>query len=272
MQTLPSPPPPLNGSRYSVLDDKTALEDATKALDEQPQYKPDFIGELRQDIGRIAKMLLHPRQIAALHAPFTKVYQTAIRQFEMRDSIIDELQRDHKSYDVLPQDSKRRVNAVLELGRLLSDTFSEEQLRSGIVNPGEKTVVRFTDGGSTYRTKEKIHALMSAQGEVLKLNDDEIQAYLGLRSMFDAALDKFRDQTLIDFGFPELVGKKDAGREIMSMIGENTPAAKKERMEGVARFIREIEQAKRTNRLLCICLMPGVYYWSFFPTAWKRTE
>lgn len=110
---------------FSVLPDDTALADATKALNETPQYKPDFIGQLQQDIGRIAKFILHPRQIAVLHKDFTPAYTTAIDQFAMRDSIIDELQQDHQAYDVLPQASKARINAVLELGRLLSTTYDE---------------------------------------------------------------------------------------------------------------------------------------------------
>lgn len=233
--------------RFSVLPDDTALEDAISALDKPEQFKPDFIGQLQQDIGRIARFVLHPRQIAALHKDFTPVYRTAVSQFEMRDSIIDELQQDHKSYDVLPQKSKQRVNAVLELGRLLSASYSEQQLRNGIVNPGEKSVVKFTDGGSTYRAKEKINALLTAEGEVVKLSDAEIEAYLGLRAMFDKALDKFKDQTLEDFGLPDLAGKKNVAKMIMDMINENTPAAKRERLEGIARFVQEIEQAKRTG-------------------------
>ena len=233
--------------RFSVLPDDTALEDATKALDEPAQYKPDFIGQLQQDIGRLAKILLHPRQIAALHKDFAPVYRAAIEQFEMRDSIIDEFQQDHKAYDVLPQKSKKRVNAVLELGRLLSTTYSEAKLREGVVNPGVKNVVKFTEGGSTYREKEKINALLSAEGEVIQLSEAEIQAYLGLRKMFDKALDKFKDQTLEDFGFPELVGQQKAAGEILAMIDATTPAEKAERLQNIARFIQEIEQAKRTG-------------------------
>ena len=233
--------------RFSVLPDDTALEDATKALDEPVQYKPDFIGQLQQDIGRLAKILLHPRQIAALHKDFAPVYRAAIEQFEMRDSIIDEFQQDHGAYDVLPQASKKRVNAVLELGRLLNATFSEDKLKQGVVNPGSKTVVKFTEGGSTYREKEKINALLSAEGEVIQLSEAEIQAYLGLRKMFDKALDKFKDQTLEDFGFPELVGQQKAAGEILAMIDATTPAEKAERLQNIARFIQEIEQAKRTG-------------------------
>lgn len=160
-----------------------------------------------------------------MHKDFTPVYTTAIDQFAMRNSIIDEFQQDHRAYDALPQKSKERVNAVLELGRLLSITYDEKAPATGVINLGTKSVVRFSAGGKSYRTKEKFEALLSAPGEVLKLDAAEVEAYLGLCRMFDAALDRFRDQALTDFGFPALVGQKGAYDAIMDMIDDNTPAA-----------------------------------------------
>lgn len=235
------------GPRFSLLPEETALEDATAALDQEEQFKPDFIGQLQNDIGRIAKFVLHPRQIAALHKGFTPVYRTAISQFEMRDSIIDELQQDHRAYDELSNEGKRKVNAVLELGRLLSATYSKERLLNGIANPGEKNGIKFAPNGSTYRVKEKISAVMSGAGEIVQLTEEEADAYLSLRNMFDNALDKFKDQTLEDFGFPELVGDKGAAKKIMDMIDEDMPQDRADRLSGIARFIQEIEQAKRTG-------------------------
>lgn len=234
------------GPRFSALPDETALEDATKALDEK-QERPDFIGQLQDDLGRVAKFVLHPRQIAALHKDFAPVYRTAVSQFEMRDSIIDELQQDHRQYDDLSTKSKEKVNAILELGRLFSATYSRDSLLAGVANKGEKTVVKFTEGGSSYREKQKVNALLSAPGEIVQLTEEEADAYLGLRTMFDRALDKFKDQTLEDFGLPELAGKKDAAKQVMAMITPDTPAAKAERLTNIARFIGEIEQAKRTG-------------------------
>lgn len=233
--------------RYSVLPNDTALADATRALDNPEQLKPDFIGQLSQDIGRIARFVLHPRQIAALHKGFTPVYRTAISQFEMRDALIDELQQHHKAYDELSQESKTRVNSVLELGRLYSTTYPEKALKDGIAHSGEKTVVRLDENGKTTRVKEPVKALLSQPGEVIKLDPAEIEAYNGLRSMFDEALDKFKDQTLTDFGYPELAGTKKAAAAVMAKITPATPAAVRDRLEGVARFIEEIEQAKRTG-------------------------
>jgi N12 class adenine-specific DNA methylase len=231
--------------RYSVLSDNTALADATAALTAPKQIKPDAIGQLSDDIGRVAKFVLHPRQIASLHKPFTPVYNTAIQQFEMRDALIDELQRDHKAYDLLPQASKAKVNAVLELGRLYNATYHDKALKAGIAHTGTKTVVKKDEDGKPYRVQEPVQALLSVRGEVHKLNDAEIEAYLGLRDMFDNALDKFRDQTLTDFGFPELAGMKNPSEALKAMITPDMSPLKQTRIEGVARFIGEIEQAKR---------------------------
>lgn len=233
--------------RFSVLEDATALDDAIEALDAPKQLKPDVIGQLADDIGRVARFVLHPRQIASLHKPFTPVYRTAIAQFEMRDALIDQLQQHHKAYDDLPQASKTRVNAVLELGRLYSASYPEKALKDGIGHVGKKTVAKFDDEGKSIRVQEPVHALLSQVGEVHKLDAAEIEAYMGLRAMFDEALEKFKDQTLVDFGLPELAGQKDAAKQIMAMINPNMAPAKRDRLQGIVRFIEEIEQAKRTG-------------------------
>jgi len=63
--------------------------------------------------------------------------------------------------------------------------------------------------------------------------------------MFDRALDLFRDQTLEEWGFGELVGEKDAAKAIAQMAEEDPANA--EYLMGVANFIAEIEQAKRAG-------------------------
>ncbi len=239
--------PSIPDIRYSVLPDDTALADATAALDKPGQFKPDIIGELSEDIGRVARFVLHPRQIAALHKEFTPVYNTAIAQFEMRDALIDELQQDHKAYDNLPQEGKAKVNAVLELGRLYSATYPDKALKDGIAHTGTKTVAKIDENGKAYREQQPVQALLSVRGEVHKLNPAEIEAYNGLRAMFDNALDKFKDQTLTDFGLPELAGTKKAAEAVMAMITPATPALKRDRLQGIANFINEIEQAKRSG-------------------------
>lgn len=183
----------------------------------------------------------------ATHKEFNPVYRTAIGQFEMRDALIDELQQSKRSYDALTQASKAKVNAVLELGRLYHTTYPDKALKDGIGHAGTISAIKMDEYGKTHRVKKDVHALLSQPGEVIKLDAAEIEAYQGLRAMFDNALDKFKDQTLSDFDFPELAGNPKAADALQAMITPITPPVKRERLEGLARFIGEIEQAKRTG-------------------------
>lgn len=236
--------------RYSLTPEQRerALDEAAEALDAKPAVpRDDYVGRVVQDVSLGARLLVHPRTIAAIHPEFTPVYNTAVSQMETRDRHIAEFGRDVAAYTALPQESKAKVNKILELGRLTSRTYTAEQLESGIANTGTKTSVVMDDQGRPHTVKEPFKALLSEQGEVITLNEQERQAYLELRKMFDAALDKFRDQALEEFGFGHLAGKPNAAKEISSMMAAAKDAAETERLQNIARFIGEIEQAKRTG-------------------------
>lgn len=187
--------------RYSVTPEQgeQAIDEADKALTEAVA-KPDYIGRVVTDVGLSARLIIHPRQIAAIHPEFTPVYRTAISQMETRDKHIAELGRDVAAYDSLPQQGKENVNKVLELGRLMSQTYTKEELASGLVNTGERTVVSMEDG-KPKKAKVKVDALLSGAGEVITLTKEEIDAYTDLRKMFNTALDMMRNQTLTELGF-----------------------------------------------------------------------
>lgn len=187
--------------RYSVTPEQgeQAIDEADKALTEAVA-KPDYIGRVVTDVGLSARLIVHPRQIAAIHPEFTPVYRTAISQMETRDKHIAELGRDVAAYDSLPQQGKENVNKVLELGRLMSQTYTKEELASGLVNTGERTVVSMEDG-KPKKAKVKVDALLSGAGEVITLTKEEIDAYTDLRKMFNTALDMMRNQTLTELGF-----------------------------------------------------------------------
>jgi hypothetical protein len=89
--------------------------------------------------------------------------------------------------------------------------------------------------------------LLTKQGEKVKLNDAEIKAYLSLREMFDNALERFKEESLRDFGVENLIGDKDAAAKLMKMSSEAKSNASQFKYQNIARFIREIEQAKRTG-------------------------
>ena len=233
--------------RFSVTPEQgdKAIEAADKALTEAP-VKDDYIGRVVGDIGLSARLIVHPRQIAAIHPEFTPVYRTAISQMETRDTHIAELGRDVAAYDSLPQEGKERVNKLLELGRLMSMTYTADELQRGVINTGERTVVSMVDGKPT-RATVPVKALLSGQGEVITLTPDEAKAYTDLRKMFDRALDMMRDQTLTELGFEDLVGQPNAAKAIRELITDQTPAEQVERLTNIAKFVAEIEQAKRAG-------------------------
>lgn len=233
-------------TRFSVSPERaeTILDEANDALD--GKVKDDFIGPVLGDMSLGAKLIVHPRTVAAVHKEFTPVYRTAISQMETRDKNIAELGQGLLPYNALDQAGKENVNKVLELGRLTSQTYTAEELRNGVGNPGEKSVVVMVDGKPQV-SKVEMNALLTEVGEVVKLSDDEITSYLALRDTFDKALDKMRDQTLTELGFEEFVGVKDAAKAIVGTIDDNTPAETAERLRNVAAFVGEIEQAKRAG-------------------------
>lgn len=229
-------------------DPNKAIEAGIAALtDGGAQYRPDFKGDILRDIGRIAKFILHPRQIAALHKPFTPVYETGLSQAEMRDSIIDDLQRYQKRYATLDLEGKANVNKILELGRLMGETYTRQELESGIVNTGERTHVEVDENGRSRRVKKPLQSLLTTAGEFVKLTPEEAKAYIGLRRMFDNALDRFKAQTLIESGFQDVAHDRQAAKKLLATITEDMPQAKAERVANIARFVDEIEQAKRTG-------------------------
>lgn len=231
--------------KFSVNDESQALDEASAALD-APKVKDDYIGRVLGDMSLGARLLVHPRTVAAVHKEFTPVYRTAISQMETRDKFIAEFGADVKAYDHLDQQGKENVNKVLELGRLTSAVYSADALRDGVANTGEKSTVVMV-GGKPFVTKERVQALLTEAGEVVKLNEQEIKAYQDLRRMFDHALDKMRDVTLEEMGFGEFAGQGNAAKKIIATIDDKTPPEKAERIKNIAAFVAEIEQAKRAG-------------------------
>ena len=188
-----------DGSDITPEQGDKAIDAADEALTKAP-IKDDYIGRVVGDVGLSARLLVHPRQIAAIHPEFTPVYRTAISQMETRDKHIANLGADVAAYDSLPQEGKERVNKLLELGRLMSVVYTRDELQTGVVNTGERTVVSIVDG-KPRRATVPVTALLSGNGEVITLTKEEADAYTDLRKMFDRALDMMRDQTLKDMGF-----------------------------------------------------------------------
>ncbi len=234
-------------SKSSPAQKEPVVTAATESIDRDESRDWDSLGRIIADQSIGSRLFVHPRTIAAVHPEFTPVYKTAISQMETRDANVAELGEHVAGYDELTQPGKLQVNKVLELGRLLERNFSEDELKAGVETPASKKVASVDDEGKPVVVDVPLTPLLSKKGEVIKLSGAEAKAYTDLRNMFDVALDKFRDQVLEEYGFPELVGTKDAGRGILEMITPETPATRAETLTNMARFVSEIEQAKRTG-------------------------
>lgn len=234
-------------SKSSPAQKEPVVTAATESIDRDESRDWDSLGRIFADQSIGSRLFVHPRTIAAVHPEFTPVYKTAISQMETRDANVAELGEHVAGYDELTQPGKLQVNKVLELGRLLERNFSEDELKAGVETPASKKVASVDDEGKPVVVDVPLTPLLSKKGEVIKLSGAEAKAYTDLRNMFDIALDKFRDQVLEEYGFPELVGTKDAGRGILEMITPETPVARAETLTNMARFVSEIEQAKRTG-------------------------
>lgn len=231
----------------SPAEKEPVVTAATESIDRDESRDWDSLGRIIADQSIGSRLFVHPRTIASIHPEFTPVYKTAISQMEARDANIAELGEHVVGYDELTQPGKLQVNKVLELGRLLERNFSEDELKAGIKTPASKKMASVDDEGKPVVINVPLTPLLSKKGEVIKLSGAEAKAYTDLRNMFDVALDKFRDQVLEEYGFPELVGTQDAGRGILEMITQETPATRAETLTNMARFVSEIEQAKRTG-------------------------
>lgn len=246
--------------RYSISEEQKAktLADADAELSAE---RNERIGTIADDISFGARKVVYPRTIATTHKEFTPVYGTGIAQQEARDAHIADLATGMSDYNKLTAEQKANVNKVVELGRLTAQNYTAEDLADGVANTGTKKTVRITKGGKPQVVETAIHAALTEAGEVVKLSGKEIKAYEDLRAMFDKALDKFRDQTLIEFGHPELAGNADAA----SILEKQAKTSRDgERLENIAKFIRDIEQAKRTG------YVPFTRYGDYYVTVKEK--
>lgn len=246
--------------RYSISEEQKAktLADADTELSTE---RNERIGTIADDISFGARKVVYPRTIATTHKEFTPVYETGIAQQEARDAHIADLATGMSDYNKLTAEQKANVNKVVELGRLTAQNYTAEDLADGVANTGTKKTVRITKGGKPQVVETAIHAALTEAGEVVKLSDKEIKAYTELRAMFDKALDKFRDQTLIEFGHPELSGNPDAAKILEEQAKTSRDG---DRLNNIAKFIRDIEQAKRTG------YVPFTRYGDYYVTVKEK--
>jgi len=141
---------------------------------------------LMADLGRVSAMVLHPHQIATLYKEFTPVYRAVIERFKQREVLIHQLSRPLDFYNSLNDAAKKKVNAVLEIGRIDGKNYKPDDTGKIVVkNEGLKNTVHSRDG------------------QTITLTPAEAAAYAGVRMSMDMALDKFTETILEEHGLLE---------------------------------------------------------------------
>lgn len=193
------------------------------------------------DINWFTKTMVHPRTIAKLYRPFAPVWRAAETMFIQRDQIATDLGKILDPFYQLGQESKRKVGAVLELGRLGKTIYKGEEIK--VANGGIE------------------NARLSAPGEVIELNKEESAAYHAVREGMNKALDHFRDMLLREANYDPADQKtpktsKQVERIIKELEAKMETAESEDRREinmNIDRhtFLRdamaEIENAKRSG-------------------------
>ncbi|MGQ0654713.1 MAG: ADP-ribosyltransferase-containing protein [Betaproteobacteria bacterium] len=202
------------------LTDKQILEDPPVMREPGDRH---WLG----DISWFSKLFIHPRMQASLQSTFVPVYRVGEQQVEDRDQIAHELAQRIEGYFSLPEESKTRVNAVLELDRLAEKVHLA----------GKEMVVK-NEGQRLAR--------LSKPGETITLTDVEKTAYWHVRRMLDVALKMFRDQLLAELGVDAARFKGgDIAAQILDAINPAMTEEQKQNHERAAKFAHEIEQARR---------------------------
>lgn len=177
-----------------------------------------------KDMGLFAKLAVYPRTLASMSRTFRPVYSAAVEQFQKRDQIVSELSKTARPYMDLKPESKRKVNAVLEIGRLSGQEFAPE---------ADGTI----EAVNLDRDTE-----LTARGEVVTLTPEEAQGYIAVRDAMNSALEMFAAQVIREAGLdPAQTPNSEA---ILRAIPADASAVTRARMETLAQRVAEIEDAR----------------------------
>lgn len=202
-----------------------ALREAKKSLANVRGLETNLLSDLK----RASSLILHPHQIATLYKEFTPVYRAVIERFKQREILVHQLSKHIDLYNKLSEDSKKNVNAVLEIGRLAGRTYKPDQSGAVIVkNSGFKDTVHSEDG------------------DTITLTPVEAQAYLGVRKMLDEALELQIQVILEEYGLRELGVKtiQDVEKLRLKAVKEGM-AAEVRRFKQILERLNEVENMRK---------------------------
>lgn len=208
-------------------DKEQVLDDASQAVEDLLASRVRGMNrKLPDDMGAVASFIIHPHQVASFHQEFTPVYTEAVKQFEMRDEIVHDLTNYVESYNRLSAASKEKVNAVLELGRLDGKTFYPD---------ADKTI--------TVKNSGQPDAVFTKAGQSVKLDEWEATVYLRVRRAMGKALDTYIEVLIEEYGMGErgITNRRKLEKAILEESNEGV----REKMVGLLKMVKEIEEAKR---------------------------
>ncbi len=209
---------------YSLSENKKkALEEANEALANIKGMGDSF----RPSLGKIASYILHPHQIASLYKSFSPVYLAAIDMMKTRDVIVHKLSNHMDLYNKIDRDAKKKIDAVLEIGRLSGTNYKDE---------AGKITVKNEDFPATVHSKK---------GDTIVLSGAEVDAYYGVREAMDLALDTYIQTILEEYGYAEQGIKTIAN--LSAALSKEQDENEAQRMQEVLKIIRDIEQAKKSG-------------------------
>ena len=172
------------------LNDAGRANEMSRLATKPAPSMPGQVDSISEGLGAFAKLLLHPRHIAALRREFTPVYETIEARTGVRDKMVHDFYKQADPYFKLAPVARAKVDAVLELGRLSATSFQQAEVE----NSGHQ-------------------ARLSKPGEVIKLNAAEFKAYRSIRSTMDDMLEVFKQRkvfpameaAVLRMGRPDLV-------------------------------------------------------------------
>lgn len=219
------------GPKMQRHDTEALAKEASAGLGHNggPPMGPTVSGadrEFIEDLDLFRRFAFHPRSIAAFDRDFVPVYRAAERQFERRDEIAADLSRLTQPYFELDREARARVDRALELGRLSGTNYTDQALRDGVENEGVD------------------QAALSKPSETLRLSDEEIAGYRGVRKAMNEALDIFKAQLIREWGLDP--AEVDTSRKILD-LAEASDRDERETLQTLARLVRDVEQAQRTG-------------------------
>lgn len=179
------------------------------------------------DIGTAGIHVVHPRTKASFDPDFAPVVQVAEAQVEERDFLVSEMFNEAKPFFDLGAASKRKVSAVLELGRLNKTTYGR----------GADPVVA--------QNVNQPLARLSRQGETITLDDTEKAAYWAVRRSMDMALAFIQRQMIREHGLnPDTVATRD---QILASITAGMPPYRKRELQRLAEQVETLRAMRRTG-------------------------